>query len=492
MGRKKTQKTKRSSNEGCLHHMKSGKWRCVLSAGYNDDGTRKRLTKVFDTENEAREWKTKQLSAIQDFGVKAVVAPSDCFVSRYHSWLIVEKMPAVYPQSFSAMMSHFNNYIKPYFRNNKQKDLGHKDFQDFFNALEHNNVSADTRRRIKCVLGQYFKKEYAGTPISSPLDGIKTIAKKTFQILDPNEVIFSTDEYKAVPKELRQQFLDALDKDNCSKFLKPLCYLMYFAGNRVGETLAYQWKDFNFERRYFACYKAVTITYDFDENGNKISKAKTVVKAPKTQKGIRPLPLLDILYEVLMEWREYRKAQERVLGISFTAPDDYVFANNKGGLRSRDGATTLFSRFLKRHNLQNKGIHFHALRQTFSNALFAEDSEEKVITDLLGHTKISTSKQHYNSIEKFDSVQKAARLFNEKFKPKDSKYCASESATFAPDGYLTEQDTPVLLNIVSTPSIAPNENNNRLMELLGELATYPEFQELIAKAMNNIKEGDCK
>jgi len=490
MKRKHFQKTKRSDYDGSIYQMPNGRWRCMLSLGIKTDGTRNRTSMVFDTETDAREWKTKQLAVIQDLGVKAIRNTNALFVNKYHSWLITEKMPEVYPQSFSAMMSHYNNYIKPYFRNAKQKGLGHKDFQDFFKALEHNNVSADARRRIKCVLGQYFKKEYAGTPISSPLDGIKTTPKKTFQILDPNEVIFSTDEYKAVPKELRQQFLDALDKDNHSKFLKPLCYLMYFAGNRVGETLAYQWKDFNFERRYFACYKAVTVTYDFDENGNKISKAKTVVKAPKTQKGIRPLPLLDILYEVLMEWFEYRKAQERLTRISFTAPDDYVFSNNKGELRSRWGANTLFSRFLKRHNLHNKGIHFHALRQTFSNALFAEDSEEKVITDLLGHTKISTSKQHYNSIEKFDSVQKAARLFNEKFKPKDSKYCASKNATFAPDGYLTEQDTTALIKIDSTPSTASSDgNNNRLMELLGELASYPKFQEMLEMAMYNKKEG---
>lgn len=143
----------------------------------------------------------------------------------------------------------------------------------------------------------------------------------------------------------------------------------------------------------------------------------------------------------MIEWYAFRKAQEKITGISFTAPEDYVFATKKGELRSRGGVNTIFHRFLDRHKLLNKGIHFHALRQTFSNALFADESGDKLITDLLGHKKISTSREYYNSIEKFDSVQKAARLFNAKYKPKNPKYRAGEDITFAPEGYMAEQET---------------------------------------------------
>lgn len=59
---------------------------------------------------------------------------------------------------------------------------------------------------------------------------------------------------------------------------------MYFTGNRIGEALTYQWKDFNFERRYFLVYKSLTVEYEFDENGNTVGKGKTIVKRPKTKK----------------------------------------------------------------------------------------------------------------------------------------------------------------------------------------------------------------
>ena len=83
---------------------------------------------------------------------------------------------------------------------------------------------------------------------------------------------------------------------------------MYYSGIRVGEALALQWKDFNFECRYFLIYKSVTREYEIDEFGHKIGKSKNIIKATKTKESIRPLALFDIVYEALMEWRVLRKA----------------------------------------------------------------------------------------------------------------------------------------------------------------------------------------
>ena len=169
-----------------------------------------------------------------------------------------------------------------------------------------------------------------------------------------------------------------------------------------------------------------------------------------------------------------------------------MFSNNKGELRSRWGANTLLTRFLERNKLQHQGIHFHALRQTFSNSLFAEESDEKLITDLMGHKKISTTKEHYNSIEKFDSVQRAALMFNAKYRPKDLKYCADESVTFAPEGYIAEHESitvkAVEVSVTKERIIQATQTEKRpFTELLAELATYPEFQELMNATIRTAK-----
>jgi len=484
MGRKQIIKGRRSSNEGSIYLAPNGKWRCMLSLGVKENGTRNRISRYFDSEGEARDWKTQQLATVLQYGNESVKNISGLFVPQYHKWLLEIKKLEVLSQHFNVLIKQYENYIKPYFIKAQQKDLGVEAFKKFFKYLEQKKIGQETQKKIKCNLRQYFEKEFANTPMRNPLDGVKVTLKKKETIVNPNEIIAGED-YKAVPKDIRKKFLEALDKEKHSRFLKPLCYLMYYIGNRVGETLAYQWKDFNFEKRYFLVYKAVTIEYEFDENGDKTGKGRTVIKSPKTKNGVRPLPLLDVVYEVLQEWYDYRKAQEKVLGISFTAPDDYVFANNKGELRSRWGTSTLLTRFLERNDLQHKGIHFHALRQTFSNSLFAGDSDDKLITDLMGHGKISTSRKHYNSIEKFDSVQKAARVFNAKYKPKNLAYCAGEEVTFVPDGYITEQESIALereeeqCGEVVIVQMEPPKRP--ITELLTELTTYPEFQELLRK-----------
>ncbi len=131
----------------------------------------------------------------------------------------------------------------------------------------------------------------------------------------------------------------------------------------------------------------------------------------------------------------------KINNVCLTAPDNYVFAKSNGAFRTEGGTRKTFQRFLKRHNLDGKGIHFHALRQTFSNSLFAQNAGDQLITDLMGHADISSTKGHYKSLQKFDSVQEAAKKFNELYKPKNTKYCSNKDCTFVPEGYVTENDS---------------------------------------------------
>jgi hypothetical protein len=149
-----------------------------------------------------------------------------------------------------------------------------------------------------------------------------------------------------------------------------------------------------------------------------------------------------------------------------------------GQLRSEDGTDTIFRRFLKRNGLENEGIHFHALRQTFSNAMFASDFDEQIIKDTIGHASISTTKLHYKSIEKFDSVKKAAQHLNAIYPPKNPQNRASEAVKFTPEGYISETDA--ISKVAQMHQPKPTEGEN-LSELLTKLSILPEFQQLLQK-----------
>lgn len=423
------------------------------------------------------------LAQAQEYGVESVKSNNGLFVPKFMQWLNEEYKRKVKSPQYYTAVRNFNKHIKVYFRGKRQTDLTSEHFKKFFIHLEEENVGIETRRKIKGYLHQYFENEFADSPMRNPLDKI-TIAKEIQEeiIINPEEY-FSNVNYKAIPIEYRQEFLLALDKEKQNAFFKPLCYLMYFSGIRIGEALALQWKDFNFERRYFLVYKSVSREYDVDEFGHKNGTSKIIIKSPKTKEGIRPLALIDIVYEAIMEWWALRIAQEKVSGIKFTNPDNYLFANDKGEIRSEWGTNSMFQQFLKKYNLNGKGIHFHAMRQTLSNTLFElMKNDEASIIQTMGHTSIDTTKKNYHTIGKFDSVQKVARSFNELYPPKNKIYKASELITFAPDGYKSEEEG-VAFNapIIQRPEKEDGKTDSEidLLNLIKEISLHPELKQVL-------------
>lgn len=460
-------------NDGTITKLSNGKFRVMLSLGYKLDGTRHRPSGVFSTEKEAIAWKNKMLATANEYGNESVITQKDIFAPKFFEWLMSAKRGEVQSRQFVVMLRYYRNYIEQFFKSTKQKNVNQSLMQRFFKNMEKQNVGLETRRKIKGLLKQYFETELANTPMRNPTDGVRIqTTSKAVEAVDL-DTLLNLEDYKAVPKEYRQAFLDALDNETTSPFLKPLCYLMYFLGNRIGEALAYQWKDFNFERRYFFTYKSITLFYEVDDAGNVIGKGKSVISSTKTKESIRPLPLIDVLYEVMYEWKERQEITGKINNIHLTEPDDYVFAKPNGQFRTEGGTTATFKRFLKRHNLDGKGIHFHALRQTFSNSLFAQNTTDQIITDLMGHTDISTTKEHYKSLQKFDSVREAARKFNELYKPKNPKYCAGQNCQFTPEGYVTENDA---IQEIAQQTILNETKVDSLVEIISKLKTdFPEI-----------------
>ncbi len=90
----------------------------------------------------------------------------------------------------------------------------------------------------------------------------------------------------------------------------------------------------------------------------------------------------------------------------------------------------------------------------------------------MGHADISTTKGHYKSLQKFDSVQEAARRFNELYKPKNLQYCADETCQFTPEGYVTENQAIQEVAHQTTQEKAESES---LVDILAKLKdNFPE------------------
>lgn len=119
----------------------------------------------------------------------------------------------------------------------------------------------------------------------------------------------------------------------------------------------------------------------FDEEGN-VTERVTVVSDTKTACSVREVPLPDILIKALEDYKKRQWLIGKENNIDLLAPEVFIFANNDGSVRSYSGMKSILERFLKAHELDKYGIHFHGLRHTYSNMLFKT-------------TKIQKSYKHY-------------------------------------------------------------------------------------------------
>lgn len=395
-------KTRRGNNEGSIYQRPNGAWSGMATVGYDENGKIKRKAVYGKTRMEVAQKLTELTNRISNDNYDYV--SKNTFGDMMNEWLLIFKKTQVTPRTFEHNFRNFKLHIYPKIGKMKIDEVNTVVIQKLLNEMLENNYSLASTRKIKFLINQFF--EYA---IQNKLT-LDNPATRTKVKSNERKIYDNENKYKAISPEIRNQFIKALDKHD---FLKPLCMCMLFAGLRTGEVLALRWENIDFENKSLKVECGVTVIPKFDENG-KVKERITVVSDTKTACSVREVPMPDILVRALDDYktRQFIKGKEN--NINLLAPNVLVFANNDGSVRSYSGTKKIFERFLTANNLDNKGIHFHALRHTYSNMLFENNENPKVIQSLLGHKSVKTTITTYNSVDK-SHLKKATDLFNREY-----------------------------------------------------------------------------
>lgn len=401
MARKKN--SKRANNDGSFYYNKQrGVWVGQITIGYDENGKQIRKNATGKTRSEVivklapymRE--SKQIEEVPEVGKV-----------REHmmNWLLTYKRRMVSSRTFEKYIRMAKLHILPvigdFSINTVTKDL----IQKLLGDMIDKTYMPDTVNFVKHEICQYF--EYCmeeGLIVKNPAANIKVQARRTAKE-EPEEP-----EYKAIPEEIREQFLAVI---NTNRFFKPFCLVGICAGLRPGETLALRWKDFDDKKKMLSIRRAQTVETKFDGEGNILGRENVIGKT-KTAGSVRTIPLSDLLLNALTEWKTIRTLQEKVFGVTLTAPEDYIFGTNNGKLRTYSGTKTMFERFMKQNGLGDSGITFYRLRHTFSNTLFEAKENPKVIQTLMGHARISTT-MIYNTATTTKYLEEAVSVFDNRY-----------------------------------------------------------------------------
>ncbi len=404
MAKKKTT-SRRGNNEGSIYQREDGYWIAMVTIGRDENG--KRIRKVYSGKTKA-EVTIKMTQATMDklTGVRTSVT-NDTIEVLMTEWLFTFKRAEVTSRTFEKCVCNAKLHIFPTIGNFKIDQINSSILQGLLNKMLFRGYALASVRKVKFLLNQFFEYMKKCKFIQeNPVNDCKV--KSTAEHKEQKQ-----EQYKAIPEEVRQNFLEVIQQ---SETLYPICMMQIFAGLRIGETLALKWKDVDFNKDCINIDNAITVDVSMNEKG-KIIKRKTIISDTKTAASIRVVPLSPTLKECLLNWQRTRWAKQFETGISFVEPDDLVFSNNKGELRTYYGTKRMFDRLMKNNGLEKYHFHFHTMRHTFSTMLWEEKENPKVIQMLLGHADVSTTIKTYNSVDN-SYFKRTTSILEDKLKKK--------------------------------------------------------------------------
>lgn len=283
------------------------------------------------------------------------------FKTATSRWLKYHK-PLVKPSTFALYQYTTNKYILPYFNNSNVEDITNNVIQEFINDLLVNkdldvktiqNITINFKQIMNfCFEMNYTKQFY-----------IKVRLPKRTNIKDVS--IFNDNEIKKL-----KHFLI-----NNPSALNVGILISIYSGLRIGEVCGLKWSDINFNTKTLSVKRTVQRIYYVHNN---IKKSAISISEPKTISSIRTIPIHEELLVVLQKLQ--------------SDPNHFILSDNEEPKEPR---------FFRMHYAQIlKDLHitfkkYHTLRHTFATNLITSGANPKIVSQLLGHAKVTTTLDLY-------------------------------------------------------------------------------------------------
>lgn len=138
-------------------------------------------------------------------------------------------------------------------------------------------------------------------------------------------------------------------------------------------------------------------------------KSHFMITTPKTKAGIREIPMFATVKKILLEER-LRQMKE---GFNQSTVDGYagfIFSNRFGNVLSPHNINRAIERIIRDYNIEESKLakklkrealllpHFsvHNLRHTFCTRFCENETDLKIIQEIMGHADITTTMDIYN------------------------------------------------------------------------------------------------
>ena len=310
----------------------------------------------------------------------------------------------------------YNRFVRESFGKKKIAQVKYSEVVQFYqHLLNEKDLQINTLETIHTVLHPTFQLAVRDNIIrTNPTDGvmadIKRKSKKTSGIRH------------ALTKEQQKAFLDYCRNSRTYWHWAALFTVMLGTGCRVGEIIGLRWEDLDMDKRLININHSVTY-YSRDYKGHRASEF--AVSLPKTEAGIRDVPMMDSVYYAFLELQD----QEMLLGPCKSTVDgmtNFIFANRFRRIHNPQAINRAIRRITENYNAEEVVKakkehrepvilpHFscHHMRHTFCTRFCEQETNVKVIQAVMGHADITTTMNIYAEVTnstKTDSISKLSK-----------------------------------------------------------------------------------
>lgn len=311
----------------------------------------------------------------------------------------------------------YDHYVRDGFGKKLITEVKYSEVLYFYQVLmEEKGLSISTIESIQTVLYPAFELAVRDDIIRK-----NPCAKVVAEVKRNSEV--KSVKRRALTKEQQKAFVDFLGEPE-QLIWKPIFTVLLGTGCRVGEIVGLRWDDVDMDKRIVHINH--TISYIARRDGG--NKSGYVATPPKTEMGNRSIPMLESVYNALLEEEENQKALERRCMQEVDGYKNFIFCNRYNNIVNPSSLNDVLKRIVSDYNYREEiaskkerrkalmlpYFSCHYLRHTFCTRLCESGTNIKAIQAIMGHADIETTMNIYADVTE-DMMERAISDLSDKF-----------------------------------------------------------------------------
>ena len=297
----------------------------------------------------------------------------------------------------SSYLYTYDHYVRDTFGKKRIADIKYSDvLQFYYYLLNEVKIALGTLDTVHCLLHPTFQLAVRDEIIrNNPTDGVmKEISRESSK----NRGI-----RHALTVEQQRAFMEYIANHPIYYHWWPMFTVLLGTGCRIGEALGLRWQDLDYDKRTININHSLSY-YQKPESNKSVLR----ISKPKTEAGIRTIPMLDIVkdaFEMLYEEQlENGFNETEIDGMS-----GFIFCNRFGTVPNPQTVNHTIKRIANSYNAdevvrakkERRGpiilpnFSCHHLRHTFCTRLCENETNLKVIQSIMGHRNIETTMDIY-------------------------------------------------------------------------------------------------